>query len=452
MWQSYFTPPVDEHADAVRRDDAPGRTLHDRRAKAPRRSSGRTARSTTERWHRRSDDGKTDAYFWLAPSLHYIPVKMRVTATDRGTVEVCSTRSASTSTRTARRNDRCARTSSRCSPPRSSASRAARHARPTRRCSAFFRAHPAMGQRDRALDRRRRVRVSAPHALARSARGDARSRATRARRRRARAAAARLRDLEAGVQRGRRRVAARVQVAPRRAAAAGGRRRPARLAVGSGSATPTATTERAALARAWHAPAPFDLRVNPLKSDARRRARGARRRRLRRRADALLAARHSRARPARRSRGIRGSPTAALEVQDEGSQLDRLPRRAAAQRHGRRFLRRRGRQDAAARRADALAGTPLRVRRRRRSASPTSTPRLARSGLSNVHPQVIANERDTEVKRLAGKIDRVLVDAPCTGFGTLRRNPDLKWRQQPRRRRRARRQAGAHPRRARRRW
>jgi len=57
-------------------------------------------------------------------------------------------------------------------------------------------------------------------------------------------------------------------------------------------------------------------------------------------------------------------------------------------------------------------------------------PRLARSGLSNVHPQLIAHERDTKVKRLAGKIDRVLVDAPCTGFGTLRRNPDLKWRQQ----------------------
>ncbi len=56
-------------------------------------------------------------------------------------------------------------------------------------------------------------------------------------------------------------------------------------------------------------------------------------------------------------------------------------------------------------------------------------PRLARSGLSNVHPVAIAHERDDRIKRLAGKIDRVLVDAPCSGLGTLRRNPDLKWRQ-----------------------
>jgi len=59
-------------------------------------------------------------------------------------------------------------------------------------------------------------------------------------------------------------------------------------------------------------------------------------------------------------------------------------------------------------------------------------PRMARSGLSNVHPAAIAHERDERVKRLAGKIDRVLVDAPCSGLGTLRRNPDLKWRQKPR--------------------
>ena len=58
-------------------------------------------------------------------------------------------------------------------------------------------------------------------------------------------------------------------------------------------------------------------------------------------------------------------------------------------------------------------------------------PRLARSGLSNVHPVLIAHERDAKIKRLAGKIDRVLVDAPCSGLGTLRRNPDVKWRQQP---------------------
>jgi 16S rRNA (cytosine967-C5)-methyltransferase len=58
-------------------------------------------------------------------------------------------------------------------------------------------------------------------------------------------------------------------------------------------------------------------------------------------------------------------------------------------------------------------------------------PRLARSGLSNVHPVVIAHENDAKVKRLVSKIDRVLVDAPCSGLGTLRRNPDMKWRQTP---------------------
>lgn len=58
-------------------------------------------------------------------------------------------------------------------------------------------------------------------------------------------------------------------------------------------------------------------------------------------------------------------------------------------------------------------------------------PRLKRSGLSNLHPYLLRNEHDSKVKRLAGKIDRVLVDAPCSGLGTLRRNPDLKWRQSP---------------------
>jgi 16S rRNA (cytosine967-C5)-methyltransferase len=55
-------------------------------------------------------------------------------------------------------------------------------------------------------------------------------------------------------------------------------------------------------------------------------------------------------------------------------------------------------------------------------------PRAARAGISNVHPIVLTDEGDIRAKRLAGKLDRVLVDAPCSGFGTLRRNPDLKWR------------------------
>jgi len=56
-------------------------------------------------------------------------------------------------------------------------------------------------------------------------------------------------------------------------------------------------------------------------------------------------------------------------------------------------------------------------------------PRLKRSGASNIQPMLIAHENDLKVKRLAGKIDRVLVDAPCSGLGTLRRSPDLKFRQ-----------------------
>ncbi|MCF8178422.1 MAG: RsmB/NOP family class I SAM-dependent RNA methyltransferase [Sulfuritalea sp.] len=58
-------------------------------------------------------------------------------------------------------------------------------------------------------------------------------------------------------------------------------------------------------------------------------------------------------------------------------------------------------------------------------------PRAARAGLSNVHPACLSSENDTRVKRMSGKADRVLVDAPCSGLGTLRRNPDLKWRQSP---------------------
>ncbi len=183
------------------------------------------------------------------------------------------------------------------------------------------------------------------------------------------------------------------------------------------------------LVQAMDVPAPLDLRVNPIKAK-------------RDEVQRLLAAAGIAAEPTPFSPwGLRvqGKPAVnkldlftqgAIEVQDEGSQLLALltdARRgemvvdfcagaggktlalgAAMRNTGRLYA-----FDTSGHRLDALK------------------PRLARSGLSNVFSAQIAHERDDRIKRLAGKIDRVLVDAPCSGLGTLRRNPDLKWRQSP---------------------
>ena len=58
-------------------------------------------------------------------------------------------------------------------------------------------------------------------------------------------------------------------------------------------------------------------------------------------------------------------------------------------------------------------------------------PRLTRSKLSNVHPWHIAHEHDDRLKRLTGKIDRVLVDAPCTGLGTFASQPRPEMASEP---------------------
>jgi 16S rRNA (cytosine967-C5)-methyltransferase len=57
--------------------------------------------------------------------------------------------------------------------------------------------------------------------------------------------------------------------------------------------------------------------------------------------------------------------------------------------------------------------------------------RLRRAGVHNVERRALSSERDPWVKRHAAAFDRVLVDAPCSGSGTWRRNPDQKWRLMP---------------------
>ncbi|WP_415805957.1 RsmB/NOP family class I SAM-dependent RNA methyltransferase [Bordetella muralis] len=186
------------------------------------------------------------------------------------------------------------------------------------------------------------------------------------------------------------------------------------------------------LMSALNRPAALDLRVNPLKVER----------------DAALAALGDG--PAARFEpqptpyspwGIRlaGRPAVnrwplfengSLEVQDEGSQLLALlvgPRRGemiidfCAGAGGKTLL-----LGALMRSTGRLYAFDVSAARLARA-----KPRFARSGLSNVVPVAIESENDARVKRLAGKAQRVLVDAPCSGIGTLRRNPDLKWRQHP---------------------
>ncbi|MEN9385231.1 MAG: hypothetical protein RL323_2374 [Pseudomonadota bacterium] len=182
-----------------------------------------------------------------------------------------------------------------------------------------------------------------------------------------------------------------------------------------------------ALAASLNLPATLDLRVNPLKHK-------------RQAVQPLLAQEGVQAEPtpyAPLGLRVQGKPSlqklklftdGVVEVQDEGSQLLTLLLEAkrnetvvdfCAGAGGKTLglgvaMRNTGRLyafDTSAHRLEALQ------------------PRLQRSGLTNVHTMVIGDEADPRLQRMWGKVDRVLVDAPCSGLGTLRRSPDLKWRQ-----------------------
>lgn len=184
-----------------------------------------------------------------------------------------------------------------------------------------------------------------------------------------------------------------------------------------------------ALGRALQQPAPLDLRVNTVRAE--------RSAVLAKLAADGIAAEATRYSPVgirlREKPAINRHPlftSGAIEVQDEGSQL--LAYLLSPKRHDLVV------DFCAGAGGKALALGALMHSQGRVYAFDVSEkriarlkPRLKRSGLSNLHPYVIHNENDVKVKRLAGKIDRVLVDAPCSGLGTLRRNPDLKWRQSP---------------------
>jgi len=86
MWQPYFTPPT---ADQQALNLVTTRRILNYTVEREAVETITWARGEilTERWHRKSEDGNVDAWFWLAPSMHYAVIKMRVSQSARGTVE-----------------------------------------------------------------------------------------------------------------------------------------------------------------------------------------------------------------------------------------------------------------------------------------------------------------------------------------------------------------------------
>lgn len=173
-------------------------------------------------------------------------------------------------------------------------------------------------------------------------------------------------------------------------------------------------------------PTPLDLRVNPIKAD---------------RAE-ILAALRALGLPAELSLlspyGIRVSERPALnrlpmlktgevEIQDEGSQMVAVVVDAKPGERVVDFCAGAGGKTLAIaaqmkNKGHVIACDVLENRLKR------AAERFRRAGLHNIETRPLASETDRWVKRHKGGFDRVLVDAPCSGTGTWRRNPDARWR------------------------
>ncbi len=185
--------------------------------------------------------------------------------------------------------------------------------------------------------------------------------------------------------------------------------------------------ELAALARQ----APLDLRVNSLKAD-------------RAGAVAALAAEGIEALPTPLSPlglrvagrhtlpGLRAFRDGLVEVQDEGSQLVALLTDARPGLRVADFCAGAGGKTLALAAAMSdrgrLAMLDTDARRLERAG-----PRLARAGIAVAEPHALESSEDPWLAEQACAFDRVLVDAPCSGSGAWRRNPDARWRLTPER-------------------
>ena len=173
-------------------------------------------------------------------------------------------------------------------------------------------------------------------------------------------------------------------------------------------------------------PPPLDLRVNPMKSTREGALQDLKAMGLRAEAT-KLAPQGIRLRERLSLARLPGLKTGEIEIQDEGSQLVALLVDAKPGDRVVDFCAGAGGKTLAIaaqmQNKGHVIACDVNQARLKRGAE-----RIRRAGLHNVETRVLTSETDQWVKRHKGGFDRILVDAPCSGTGTWRRNPDARWR------------------------